>query len=167
MRTDMDINYKNGINSENKTQIENTFSKEKEFISSSGIYSVSNNNSNLCRSIQPSSYTNPNPQYVNNYPLYNSMIGNNYQNNNKSFYNTQNNFRRNHTTQVAQEFLRPPAPPAIVPISQPIYSQMYQQINRPTRPINQQTHDLEINANVSGMIKGIFNSITQFIKLQK
>jgi hypothetical protein len=177
MKTDMDFNNKNGIKSENKTQIENKFSKEKEFISSSGIYSDFNKNSNLSRSIQPSIYTNPNPQNVNNNPLHNSMGVNNYQNNNKSFYNTQINFRRNQTTQLPQEFFPQPHP-AITTINPQVFQTIptiptipliYQQypLYQTMPQTNPQTQDVEFNANLPEMLERLIGGFSKLKSIAK
>ena len=116
MNIDKDIKVKNDIKTENKTQNNsgNKPLKENGYIYANKIYSNSNNNSNLSKSIQPHGNISPNPQNKANYSLNKSVISGNNSEINNNFSKTQTNFNRNNATQLPQEMrnsLPPPPPP--------------------------------------------------------
>ncbi len=118
MLTDSNINYNNDIKNENKTQIfsGNKPSIENEFISSGSIYSTSNKKTNLHQSIP--NYIPPNPQYLDDYSLSNSVIVGDYPPDiNYNFYYTQNNFKRSNTSQISVAM--PPPPAEVRPLPTP------------------------------------------------
>jgi hypothetical protein len=150
--TDKENKLKSGIKPENKSKITpgNKLPKEKEFISSNGIYSNSNKNLNLKQSIKPSNNTTSKPQYVANNSLNNSLNAN----------NSQYNFKRYNTAQIPQLF----PPPTSQIIYTPIGPSMNQPINQSINlPINPPPQDVEVRLNLPGMFTGIFNKIKKNI----
>ena len=95
MKTDMDINYKRDINTENNNQnnFGNKPTKENEFISSNNIYSNQIQNSNLSQSNYPYNNIPQNHANIAYNPINNTPISGNY---------PENNLKRNSTPQISQ-----------------------------------------------------------------